>query len=729
MLNDSNRLFDTYKNIHTELWKNNIYDKKTIDFRETHINKAKTLEKMIRLVKEINFDENEDLKGKIYEAFVGRDKKNIKDLGQYFTNHRLVSYCINLVKPTLEDTILDPTCGSGGFLVNCAVYLNKNNKTVDWSVVKNNFRGYDIAKDVIGISIINLLLSTGELFKEQILRMDTLYNNMEEKYNIILANPPYGGDRGNKKTGGTATNYKRVSEKNKNIAEFDVVSNIKELLFTQMIMTRLKPNGRCCIILPEGLFFKGNKDFYETRKKMVEEYNIIEIGYASNEFENTSVNTCVVYFKNDGKKTNKILFRDIKTGKEIISVKYKEIVRNDYVLVYNAYIVQKYKEIAGYDVVRLGDCIEFIKLKKRNADYGVEEGKYRFYTCSVGTRLFCNERDCKERAIIVATGGSPKINIDENFSASADNFAFKSTDDNILIEWIYYYLHNNMHLLEYLFMGTVLKHINKTFFSNIVIHVPPIEDQKNIKEMYDLMFNTNTKYNDLIKGIEHKIMTMDVLTKVKLENPLEQKDQKKPDIVLEETNDDTDTDVKTDDIDDDMKSVDISNDEIKLIKDGMKQYYLVDDKLYKIKKDKSRGELFGRYADGLIVEGVDDIEEINETKVIKKKITKTKMVKDNTAEPIKKKIVKKYKAIKNNSTDEPVISIPKITMQEKNIDNNDMMVSKKKTSKQKSNEKKVIKKIKVKKNTNIDESLDTIIDDDNIVKKSAKRLMKCVKTR
>ena len=521
-INEPNQLISDYRKIHQELWKNNIYDKEKLDFREIHIKYCKTLEKMINLVKEINFDENEDLKGKIYEAFIGRDKKNIKDLGQYFTNHKLVSYCINLLKPKLEDTILDPTCGSGGFLVNSALYLNKNNDNIDWKTQKDKFRGYDIAKDVSGIAVTNLLLSTGELFKEQIQRMDTLHENINEQYDIILANPPYGGDKGNKKTGGTATNYNKVCSKNKNIKEFGVESKIKELLFTQMIMTRLKPNGRCCIVLPEGLFFKGNKDFVETRKKLVEEFNVVEIGYASNEFENTSVNTCIVYFENNGQKTKKILFRDIKTGKEIITVKYKDIVANNYVLVYNAYIIQICKPIDDYKMVKLENCINFIKLKKRNADYGLEEGLYRFYTCSVGTRLYCNEIDCKERSVIVATGGSPKVNIDENFGTSADNFAFNSKDNTVLVEWIYYYLNSNMYLLEYLFLGTVLKHLNKTFFSNITIHVPPMEEQLKVKKLYDKMFNTRIKYETKIRKLEDKIMNMDVLKKVKLQNPLEE---------------------------------------------------------------------------------------------------------------------------------------------------------------------------------------------------------------
>ena len=406
---------------------------------------------------------------------------------------------------------------------NCALAVNKD--VDDWSEHKKKFKGYDISTDVCRIGRINMLFATREIFVDnEIERRDSLKQNINEKYDIILANPPYGGDKG-KKNKETATNYKDICKFNKNIEEFGVESNVKELLFMQLIMTRVKEGtGRCCIVLPEGLFFKSEKAYVETRKKLVEEYNVVEVGYASNEFENTSVNTCVVYFKNDGKKTKKVKFTDIQTGQEIITVKYDDIKNNKYVLVYNIYLVQQIKEIDDYNIFKLEDIIKINPVSKRGADFGIEEGLYRFYTCAIGTRLYCNENDYSKRSIIISSGGSEKINIDDNFSCSNHNIVCSSKNKDILIEWIYYYLQNNIHLFKILFLGTVLKNISKEHLLKINIHVPSMDEQLKVKDIYDKIYDNRIKYEKYIRDLETEIMNLPVLQEVKLKNPLEEID-------------------------------------------------------------------------------------------------------------------------------------------------------------------------------------------------------------
>ena len=518
-LTDADILADTYRKVRTAI--RNKFTK-DFDIRDSKITNAETLYEFIKLVNTIDFNTNEDLKGKLYEYFIGRDKQNIKDLGQYFTNFKIVDYCIQLVKPGLTDKILDPTCGSCGFLTNCALYLNKHNKNIDWSIYKDNINGMDIALDICMTGRINLFLATNEIFNEkQITRKDTLSETINDQYDIILANPPYGGD--NSKNKEFNINYKKISQSNTNIKFFNVETKCKELLFTQMLLTRIKPKtGRACIVLPEGLFFKNEKAFIETRKKMIEDFNVVEIGCATNAFENTSVNTCIVFIKNDGNKTSTVKFTDINTGNEIITVNYEEIRDNDYSLVYNCYIVKMIQPLKNYNTFILKDIIQFIPLKKNNAKIGMEEGLYRFYTCSVGTKLFTNNYDkCTEdRSIIIATGGSAKINIDEKYSASADNFAFKSKSQHVLIEWIYYYLKNNIHLIETIFLGTVLKHINQPYFCNICIHVPSMDEQQKVKQIYDNIYTLRVGADKIINKTEEQIKNLPVLKEVKLENPL-----------------------------------------------------------------------------------------------------------------------------------------------------------------------------------------------------------------
>ena len=103
----------------------------------------------------------------------------------FVTKAALDPWYFNLVKPALDDTILDPTCGSGGFLSNCALYLDKEFK-VNWSKQKEKFKGYDIAQDVVKLGLVNMLICTGELFTDHIQQKDTFRKSIEQKYDMEL---------------------------------------------------------------------------------------------------------------------------------------------------------------------------------------------------------------------------------------------------------------------------------------------------------------------------------------------------------------------------------------------------------------------------------------------------------------------------------------------------------------------------------------------------------------
>jgi type I restriction enzyme M protein len=118
----------------------------------------------------------------------------------------MIKLCDPKVKKNNEiETILDPTCGTGGFLSMSIKYLNnKYNNTIDWSVNKHNIFGFDIDNNVKNMTLLNLLLETGQNFNETICKQDTLYNdlllidengnssNIIDNIDIILANEPFG---------------------------------------------------------------------------------------------------------------------------------------------------------------------------------------------------------------------------------------------------------------------------------------------------------------------------------------------------------------------------------------------------------------------------------------------------------------------------------------------------------------------------------------------------------
>ena len=148
-----------------------------------------------------------DLKGKIYEYFIGRDSSAIADLGAYFTDRHIIKFIIDFVKPKCDGDIvpsmIDPFAGSGGFTLGFVEYINTNNENIDWNFKDNflNIHHYDMAEDVVKIagvefySITNNFPNRGENFK----RVNTFKNEFyEQKFKYIFANPPYGGDKGTK---------------------------------------------------------------------------------------------------------------------------------------------------------------------------------------------------------------------------------------------------------------------------------------------------------------------------------------------------------------------------------------------------------------------------------------------------------------------------------------------------------------------------------------------------
>jgi type I restriction-modification system DNA methylase subunit len=523
---DRDKLFEKYKKINIELQKNPII--KQFDYKNTNIKNSETCYQLIKTISEIDI-ENEDVKGKIYEYFIGRDKDSISDLGQYFTSYKIIDYCINLVKPTINDTILDPTCGSCGFLSNCASYLNKNNNNVDWKKVKKNFKGYDIAGDVVKIGLVNMLLVTGELFMDYhiddddnlhsdykcIERKDTFRDSIGKKYDIILANPPYGGDKVTKK-GGKDKSVTKWDNASKEIQDFNVKSNVKELLFLQMIMQNLKEGGRACVVLPEGLFKNiQDKSFIDTRKKLIEDFNVIEIGIAnSGEFDNTSVNTCVIYFEKKG-KTKNVIFKDISSNKEIIKVSYDDIKNKDYTLAHKIHVaLLGTKKQKGYKLYELKDIIKIFERSKNDANDGKIDGEYRFYTCSFGSNLYTYKSIFKQRSIVCSRSCRSILNIDDNYGCSNSFHNFISNNKNIYIEWIYYYLKQNSFILDMLYAGTILKNLSRTILGYIKIHVPENKkDMEEIKKLHDIIQESKESSHKKIRELEKKISELDIVKK------------------------------------------------------------------------------------------------------------------------------------------------------------------------------------------------------------------------
>src|SRR5579875_881589 len=148
---------------------------------------ADNLYKIFTLLKALNLrelNEKYDLIGTIYELHIKTGSNSGRDLGQFFTNRLVIEYMINLVKPQLNETICDPTMGTGGFLTMAVKYLN-NKYNTNWSVYKNLIFGYDIDQDVKDLAFLNLFLETGEKFGT-LYQQDVLSQGLKHKYKINI---------------------------------------------------------------------------------------------------------------------------------------------------------------------------------------------------------------------------------------------------------------------------------------------------------------------------------------------------------------------------------------------------------------------------------------------------------------------------------------------------------------------------------------------------------------
>jgi type I restriction enzyme S subunit len=172
-------------------------------------------------------------------------------------------------------------------------------------------------------------------------------------------------------------------------------------------------------------------------------------------------------------------------------------------------IIEFNKEI---EIKTLGEVSEFLSGKRRNANDAITNGKYKFITCSIQGFSYLNEYDFEDKALIInSINGSGKCMIyyAENYSTTINNIHFKINIQQILTEYIYYYLKLNIHLLENGFIGSNQKKISKEYLSNVKIPIPSIEKQEEIikyLEFNDELIKTLEKENEINKNNAELLM-------------------------------------------------------------------------------------------------------------------------------------------------------------------------------------------------------------------------------
>ena len=267
----SDAIENLYNNPHAPSMFREIFKNSFLPFKD-----PSTLNMFLKEINEFQYSNSEKL-GDAYEyllSFMGSQG----DAGQFRTPRHIIDFIIDIINPQKYEKILDPACGSSGFLISSYKHILKQNSqkrigdqlnASERKQIGENLVGYDIDPAMTRISLVNMYLHN--FASPKISEYDTLSSEekWQEYFDVILANPPFFSP-----TGGIKPH-----------SRFGVKSTRAEVLFVDYIIEHLKPNGRAGIIVPEGIIFQTGIAYKKLRKKLIEDCLIGVISLPSGVFQ------------------------------------------------------------------------------------------------------------------------------------------------------------------------------------------------------------------------------------------------------------------------------------------------------------------------------------------------------------------------------------------------------------------------------------------------------------
>lgn len=250
------------------------------------------LRQVINIIDELDLSSYEESHafGEIYESIL-KELQSAGSSGEFYTPRAVTDFMAKMIKPAIGEKMADFACGTGGFLTSWLKELQPQIKNAD-DVQKYGQSIYGIEKKQFPymLCITNMLLHDIEL--PQIYHANTLLNDVlnyteDDKFDVVLMNPPYGSN-----------------EKNDVKSHFpaDLASSETADLFMSVIMYRLKTDGRAAVILPDGFLFGTDNAKVNIKKKLLSEFNLHTIirmpGSVFAPY--TSITTNILFFNNDG---------------------------------------------------------------------------------------------------------------------------------------------------------------------------------------------------------------------------------------------------------------------------------------------------------------------------------------------------------------------------------------------------------------------------------------------
>ena len=268
------------------------------------INRPVMLKEVFKMVAGENWYMMEgDLKGAIYERILednGQDKKS--GAGQYFTPRALIKAIVDVVDPKINETVADPCCGTGGFLLAAYDHMRVQSKDMEkQEFLKNNaLFGADITPLVVTLASMNLFLHDIGVNQSPITLRDSLVETTDDMYQVIMTNPPFG------------TRPQGSVEVYANRPEF-VKTSDNQVNFLQHIMSIVKTGGRVGVVLPDSVLTDQGATA-KVREKLMKDYNLHTIlRLPTGIFYANGVKTNVLFF-DKGEPTKDIWVYDYRTG-------------------------------------------------------------------------------------------------------------------------------------------------------------------------------------------------------------------------------------------------------------------------------------------------------------------------------------------------------------------------------------------------------------------------------
>lgn len=273
--------------------------KYTFDDVNNYMKNGILLRQVINIIDEIKFTNSNEKHefNEIYETML-KELQSAGNAGEFYTPRPVTNFMVEMLNPTLKDKVADFACGTGGFLTSTLDYLSSQVKTVEDKELYNNSI-YGIEKKSLPylLCITNLLLH--DIDEPNIEHRNSFDRNVRdykenEKYDVVLMNPPYGGHEVKNIQANFPSNL-RGSE------TFD--------LFMTLIMYRLKQDGRCAVILPDGFLFGVDNTKVNIKEKLMKDFNLHTIvRMPSSVFAPyTSITTNILFFDKT-KPTDKVWF-------------------------------------------------------------------------------------------------------------------------------------------------------------------------------------------------------------------------------------------------------------------------------------------------------------------------------------------------------------------------------------------------------------------------------------